>query len=141
VLSLPDVNVLVALIVPEHEHHALALQWFATEAINDGWATCAVTELGAIRVCAQLPGGAWPPEATADRLLMMTATSREYTWWPDAVSPAVMPEVRAAASGKQISDRYLLGLARRNGGRLVTFDRALATAGGGDVACLLPPRT
>ena len=45
---------------------------------------------------------------------------------------------RVAATGKQVTDYYLLGLARRNGGRLVTFDRALATAGGDDVICLLP---
>ncbi len=36
------------------------------------------------------------------------------------------------------SDRYLLGFARRNGGQVATFDRALATFGGGDVVCLLP---
>lgn len=84
-VSLLDVNVLVALFVPEHEHHARALDWFATD-----------------------------------------------------VSPAVLPEVRAARAGKQVTDRYLLGLARRNGGRVVTFDRALALAGGRDVLCLLP---
>ena len=56
-ISLLDVNVLVALLVPEHEHHASAQDWFAHEAVIDGWATCAVTELGVIRVCAQLPGG------------------------------------------------------------------------------------
>ena len=49
-----------------------------------------------------------------------------------------MPEVRTASTGKQITDRYLLGLARRHGGRLITFDRALAAAGGSDVVCLLP---
>ncbi len=32
VVSLLDVNVLVALLVPEHEHHTLAVDWFATEA-------------------------------------------------------------------------------------------------------------
>jgi predicted nucleic acid-binding protein len=53
------------------------------------------------------------------------------------VSPAVLPEVRAAATGKQVNDRYLLGLARRNGGRVVTFDRGLTAAGGDDVTCLL----
>ncbi len=140
VVGLLDVNVLVALFVPEHQHHALAVNWFASEAVTGGWATCAVTELGVIRVCANLPGGEWPPQATADRLLMLTATSREYAWWPDAVSTAVLPEVRSAETGKQITDRYLLGLARRNGGRLITFDRALAVAGGRDVLCLLLPR-
>ena len=139
-VSLLDVNVLVALLVPEHEHHTVAQMWFAQEAATLGWATCAVTELGVIRVCAQLPGGAWPPDTTADRLLMLTAANREYVWWPDAVSPAVLPEVRLASSAKQVTDRYLLGLARRNGGRVVTFDRALAAFGGTDVVCLLPPR-
>ena len=59
-ISLLDVNVLVAMLVPEHEHHVAAQDWFTTEAGTDGWATCVVTELGAIRVCAQLPGGSWP---------------------------------------------------------------------------------
>jgi len=139
VLSLLDVNVLVALLVPEHEHHIRAQEWFAHEAATHGWATCAVTELGVIRVCAQLPGGAWLPEMTADRLLLLTAASREYVWWPDVVSPVVLPEVRAAGTAKQVTDRYLLGLARRNGGRVATFDRAFAAFGGDDVVCLLPP--
>lgn len=137
-VGLLDVNVLVALLVREHEHHALALNWFSSEAATGGWATCAVTELGVIRVCAQLAGGKVAPEATADRLLMLTISNREYVWWADTVSPALLPEVRSAATAKQVTDRYLLGLARRNGGRVVTFDRALATAGGDDVICLLP---
>jgi len=115
------------------------MEWFATES-GEGWATCGVTELGVIRVCAQLSGGIWLPEKTADRLLLFTAANREYVFWPDAISPAVMPEVRTATTGKQITDRYLLGLARRHGGRVITFDRPLATAGGADVLCLLPPR-
>lgn len=76
-------------------------------------------------------------DATADRLLVLSVSVRGHEWWPDAVSPAVLPEVRSATTGKQITDRYLLGLARRIGGRVVTFDRALATAGGDDVIFLL----
>src|SRR5262245_40016558 len=110
------------------------------EATAGGWATCAVTELEAIRVCAQLPGGSWPPESTADRLLVLTASSRGYVWWADVVSPTLLPEVRDATTAKQVTDRYLLGLARRNGGRLATFDRALANFGGDDVVSLLPAR-
>jgi hypothetical protein len=135
--NLLDVNVLVALLVPEHQDHSLALDWFSRSAVTEGWATCTVTELGVIRVCAQLPGGGWRPEATADRLLMLTVSSRGHEWWPDVVSPAVLPEVRSALTGGQVTDRYLLGLARRNSGRIVTFDRALITAGGSEVICLL----
>lgn len=139
-VGLLDVNVLVALLVPEHEHHAAAMEWFTAEAGRHGWATSGVTELGVIRVCAQLPGGPWAPETTADRLLLLTAAGRDYVFWPDAVSPATLPEVRTATAAKQITDRYLLGLARRHGGRLITFDRALAVTGGSDVVCLLPAR-
>jgi predicted nucleic acid-binding protein len=71
--------------------------------------------------------------------LILTADGRAHEFWPDALSPAVMPEVRMAQTGKQLTDRYLLGLARRHGGKLVTFDRSLASAGGDDVMCLLPP--
>jgi predicted nucleic acid-binding protein len=71
---------------------------------------------------------------------MLTAASREYVWWPDAVSPVVLPEVRSAGSARQVTDRYLLGLARRNGDRVATFDRAFAAFDGSDVVCLSPAR-
>jgi predicted nucleic acid-binding protein len=69
---------------------------------------------------------------------MMIVTNREYVWWPSAVSPAVLPEVRSAETGKQVTDRYLLATVRRNRGQLVTFDRALTVAGGDSAVCLLP---
>jgi predicted nucleic acid-binding protein len=51
-----------------------------------------------------------------------------------------MPEARTALTGNQLTDHHLLGLARRHGGKLVTFDRGIAAVGGDDVTCLLPPR-
>jgi toxin-antitoxin system PIN domain toxin len=139
VVCLLDVNVLVALLVPEHEHHARAMDWFTTDGVEQGWATCAVTELGVIRVCAQLPGGALLPDRTAGALLVLTAINPGYVWWPDVASPVLLQEVRSASTGKQVTDRYLLGVARRNGGQVATFDRALASFGGDDgVICLLP---
>jgi predicted nucleic acid-binding protein len=122
VVSLLDVNVLVALLVPEHEHHVRAVDWFVGDGIINGWSTCALTELGVIRVCAQLPGGVRLPDTTARALLVLTASSPGYVWWPDAVSPVLLQEVRSAATGKQVTDRYLLGFARRNGGQVATFD-------------------
>jgi hypothetical protein len=96
-----------------------------------------MTELGVIRVCAQLPLGSRPPGATADALLQFRVSSRGYLFWPDAVSPAVMLEVRQAAAARQGMDRYLLGLARPYGGQVVTCDQALAISGGADVINLL----
>src|SRR5207237_8880288 len=124
------VNVLVALLAPEHEHHARAVDWFAADAVEHGWTTCAVTELGVIRVCAQLPGGTWPPDTTAGGLLVLTASRPAYVWWPGAGSPIVLQESRSATTGKQVTDRYLLGLARRNRGQVATFYRDLSSFGG-----------
>jgi predicted nucleic acid-binding protein len=112
VAGLLDVNVLVALLVPTHEHHVLARGWVLSQGAVDGWATCPVTELGAIRVCGQLPEGRRAPTATADALLQLRVSSRGHLFWPDAVSPAIMVELRQAETARQVTDRYLLGLAR-----------------------------
>ena len=138
-VGLLDVNVLVALVIPVHEHHVTARQWVLTEGTHDGWATCPVTELGLIRVCAQLPMGNRAPAATADALLLLRVMNAGHVFWPDVVSPASLPQVRTATTAKQITDRYLWGLARHYGGRLITFDQGVAAAGGDDVR-LLPIR-
>lgn len=40
--ALLDINVLLALAWPSHQHHAAAHGWFARES-RHGWATCAFT--------------------------------------------------------------------------------------------------
>lgn len=138
--GLLDVNVLVALLVPTHEHHALARRWVGSIGAVEGWATCPLTELGVIRVCAQLPVGGRPPRATVDALLQLRVSSPGHLFWPDAFSPAIMLELRQAETARQVTDRYLLGLARRNHGRVITCDHGLAVAGGEDVVHLLEPQ-
>ena len=135
-VGLLDVNVLVALVVPVHEHHATARQWVLTTGTQDGWATCPLTELGLIRVCAQLPMGNRAPEATADALLLLRAMNAGHVFWPDVMSPASLSQVRTAPTAKQVTDRYLWGLARHYSGRVITFDRGLAATGGHDVHLL-----
>ena len=104
-----------------------------------GWATCPLTELGVIRVCAQIPVGSRPPKVTVVALLHLRVSSSGHLFWPDAVSPAIMLELRQADTARQVTDRYLLGLARRYGGQVVTCDQGLAAAGGQDVVNLLAP--
>ena len=49
--ALLDVNALIALLDEEHIHHAEILDWLGrTENMPHGFATCAITQLGAIRV-------------------------------------------------------------------------------------------
>ena len=53
-----------------------------------------------------------------------------HKFWPDEIS-LVDPEVVDATrvhSARQITDTYLLALACKNGGRLVTFDSGIALA-------------
>jgi predicted nucleic acid-binding protein len=44
-VSLLDVNLLVALAWPNHVHHQVALSWFQKNQAS-GWATCPVTQSG-----------------------------------------------------------------------------------------------
>ena len=46
-----DTNLLIALLWPAHAQHASAVTWFATHRAL-GWATCAMTEAGFVRVVA-----------------------------------------------------------------------------------------
>jgi predicted nucleic acid-binding protein len=47
--ALLDVNVLVAMLDPEHVHHEGAHAWFS-EHRSTGWATCPITENGLVRI-------------------------------------------------------------------------------------------
>ncbi len=126
-VALLDVNVLVALFNPDHVHHEVAHDWFADNR-GDGWATCPVTENGFVRVVANPAYGGvlHSPSALVGRLRTFCA-DRHHLFWPDSVSlhddtlfnPAMMTSHRA------LTDIYLLGLAVKHRGRLVTFDRTI----------------
>jgi predicted nucleic acid-binding protein len=137
--ALLDVNVLVALVMDDHVHHQHAEAWLEHDGIVAGWSTCLVAELGVIRVCAQLPASRWPPARTSRRVRLLK-NRPGYRWAVDPGSPAKMREIRTATTGAQVGDRYLLGFARRQGVRLVTFDRGIKAFGGEDVVCLSPER-
>ena len=56
-------------------------------------------------------------------------SSADHEFWPDDISladPDLFDHGRILGS-KQITDVYLLGLAVKHGGRLVTFDRSIPT--------------
>lgn len=50
-----------------------------------------------------------------------------HEFWPDSVSTLdeELFDLQMLHSGKQLTDVYLLGLAVRRGGQLVTFDRSI----------------
>jgi toxin-antitoxin system PIN domain toxin len=125
--ALLDVNVLVALFDPDHVHHQIAHDWFSDHA-SEPWATCGVTESGFMRVVAN-PAYGSPIESTADLipLLKKFCSSRQHVFWAEAVSFRDEALFRPSyiRGYRQLTDLYLLGLATKNGGRLVTFDSTI----------------
>lgn len=126
--ALLDVNVLIALLDAGHVHHGLAMSWLERE-IQHGWASCPITQNGCIRIMSQ-PAypGALPAAQVAARLAE-ASTSPEHEFWPANISlleDGVLEWSRVLGH-RQVTDAYLLALAVRHGGRLVTIDRRIST--------------
>ena len=126
-VALLDVNLLVALFDPDHVHHEAAHDWFADEETS-GWATCPVTENGFVRVIANPAYGleGMRADAVAGRLRRFAA-GKHHHFWQDAVSlcDEAVFNLPAASGHRQLTDVYLLGLAVKMKGCLVTFDRGI----------------
>lgn len=127
-VTLLDVNVLVALAWPNHVHHARARACF--DGLQDcGWATCSITQAGFVRVSsnrAAIPEARTPTEATA--LLGRMVALPGHRFWADDVpvtAEDVVP-VERVVSYRQVTDAHLLTLAVRRGGMLATFDRGIS---------------
>jgi toxin-antitoxin system PIN domain toxin len=127
VTFLLDVNVLVALAWPSHVHHAAADAWFVEDG-RKAWATTPVTENGFVRVSSnpRAIDGAVSP-ATAVALVAEMRRQRGHAFWPADISLADLdpPDLAAVVGHRQVTDAYLLALARRHEGVLVTFDDGL----------------
>lgn len=124
--ALFDVNVPIALPDSDHVDHARATDWLGRE-IADGWASCAITQNGFVRIVSQprYPSPVSPSQAL-DRLARATGTTY-HEYWPCTVSladPKVVDRSRLHGS-RQVTDVYLLALAVEYGGRFVTFDRSV----------------
>lgn len=121
--ALPDVNVLVALAWPQHIHHAAARTWFS-ESAPAGWATCAVTQAGFIRVSsnpAAIPDARTPAEAA--HLLGLYIARPDHEFLVDDVP--LTDGMRAVHGHRQVPDAHLVQLAAHHGCHVVTFDRGV----------------
>lgn len=123
--ALLDVNVLLALLDADHVDHRAARSWLERD-IDQGWASCAITQNGFVRVVTQERYPSPVSAAQAIRRLRRATGTRHHRFLPCDVS--ILDEaVRAdrVHGARQVTDVYLLALAMAHGCRLVTFDRAI----------------
>ncbi len=127
--ALLDVNILLALLDSDHPDHIKATDWLG-EYLPQGWASCAITENGFIRVITQHRYSSPVSPAQAFSLLGNACGTEWHEFWPCDVSvtdPSALDFTRLHGS-RQVTDAYLLALAVRHDGALVTLDRSISLA-------------
>lgn len=124
--ALLDVNFLLALLQPDHSHFERAHDWWDANT-RHGWASCPLTQNGFIRILSQASYPQPLPVAQALEILAEQIVRTDHQFWPDDVSLLDADFIDGARllGPKHLTDVYLLGLAVKNGGRLVTFDRGI----------------
>lgn len=144
-IHLLDVNVLIALLDPEHIAHDDVHIWF--DAVGKtAWATCPIVQNGFLRIV-----GASRYSTVTTPLPLLVRNLDEFThrsghhFWAEDFSLLTDDVIRreGLTRSAQLTDTYLLGLAVRNGGRLATMDRRLSTravVGGDQVLVQIPTR-
>jgi toxin-antitoxin system PIN domain toxin len=130
-----DTNLLIALWWPSHEHHELAVAWFARHR-GRGWATCSVTQAGFVRI---VSNPAFSRDAVQPRdaiqVLVANTAAKDHAFWADElpVANAVAYAGVRLIGHQQVTDACLLGLAIHHRAMLATLDR--------QIVALTEPRT
>lgn len=126
--ALLDVNVLIALFDQHHIFHDRAHLWLEVNA-DQGIATCPLTENGVVRILSHPKYSHTSPLTPGDVIgrLDKFCKAQDHAFWPDDVSltdSTLFPPDQILGT-RQVTDVYLLGLAVKQGGRLVTFDEGI----------------
>lgn len=125
--SLLDVSILLALFDSLHVQNSLAMEWWRGNG-SQGWASCPLTQNGFLRIVSQASYTNVLPVGTAIALLAAQIADSDHEFWPDDISVTDIEcfDPDRILGPKQITDIYLLALAVKNGGRLVTLDRSIS---------------
>ena len=122
-----DVNALIALAHQGHADHCRMIRWFASLIGSEAkLATCAITEIGFVRVSIQAGFENTAGDA-AETLRGLKQSSRlPFNLIPDALGADRLPSYASAA--KQVTDGHLLELAREFSLQLATLDKGIPGA-------------
>jgi len=132
--NLLDVNVLIALTEPGHMHYGRAQQWFGSSG-RFGLGICPLTEAGFVRITTSprfRPG----PRSLEHAIAILQVLKGHPEYWYCSISESWVTMTAKFASRilghQQVTDAYLLGLAIKEGGVLVTFDKAIQYMAGAE---------
>ena len=116
---------LIALTDENHVHYAKAMQWLDGPGRHD-WGVCAFTGSGLLRLLVNPKVGSLSIEMASEVLAALT-DHPGYRFWPitDDWATLAAPFMERVFGHHQITDAYLLGLAIKEEGVLVTMDEAI----------------
>jgi predicted nucleic acid-binding protein len=122
-----DVNALIALGHTGHALHPKTIHWFGSVLKSAvGFHTCAITELGFVRVSV-LTGLQPDIEAAKQALDALKSSSKvRFELIPDDIGVAQLPSF--VKKPQAVTDGHLLELARKHSLRLATLDRSIPGA-------------
>jgi hypothetical protein len=125
--SLLDVNVLIALTDSEHHHHQIARNWFVSSG-RERLGICPLTEAGFLRVTTNPSFHPGPRTLDHAIAILQVLKGRDDYWYCPIEGSWGTLTARFAArirGHQRVTDAYLLGLAIKEDGVLITFDRGL----------------
>jgi toxin-antitoxin system PIN domain toxin len=122
---LVDVNLLIALADEEHIHYSIATNWLDSMG-DEVWGACAFSQAGFLRIMTNPRLGSYSVRDATEVLISLSQHPR-YRFWPivDDWATLAAPFIERVFGHQQITDAYLLGLAVKEGGVLVTMDTAI----------------
>lgn len=124
--ALLDVNILIALNDEGHIHHLTASRWLAQH-MHLGWASCPLTQNGMLRIMSQASYKNVQDLSVLFEKLRNETSHPNHVFWPDDISLLDQAFIDAdkLLSPRQLTDAYLLALAVKHGGRLITLDKRI----------------
>ncbi len=125
--ALFDISILLALLDQDHIHHERTRAWWATQR-HHGWASCPLSQNGFVRIISQKAYQHPKPIIEAFGMLQHATTRPDHQFWPDDLSllDTTLINHSRVLSPRHLTDIYLLALAVKHGGRLVTLDTGIA---------------
>jgi toxin-antitoxin system PIN domain toxin len=129
VRALLDVNFLIALLDSDHVAHGKAHAWWVANK-NAGWASCAISENGAVRIMSNRRYPGQIPFSSSDVIdaLRTFVSNTDHEFWHEDISlrdEKLFAQEHILTSG-QLTDIYLLALAAKHEGTLATFDQNIS---------------